>query len=202
MCLGWQLGEHQEWAKYSNFETAVRTPLLVHIPSSVSSMFTPSRCDALVELVDLMPTLSDVCGLAVPQNCPIVSNDTILCTEGHSFVPLLHNASIPWKSAVFSQYPRPSDKPCEYSDSPVLANITIMGYSIRTDQYRYTEWIGFNHTNLAVDWDDIRARELYSHELNDNEDNNLADNPEYEYVVSHLSTQLREGWRKALPDEY
>ena len=164
-------------------------------------MFTLSRCDALVELVDLMPTLSDVCGLIVPSKCPIVSDNIMLCTEGHSFVPLLHNPSIPWKSAVFSQYPRPSDKPCEDTDSPVLANITIMGYSIRTNQYRYTEWVGFNHIDLIVDWGDVHARELYSHEENDDEDDNLANSPEYASVVSRLSTQLREGWHKALPDE-
>lgn len=172
---------------------------MVHIPPSLIKNFMPSRSNALVELVDLFPTLSDVCGLPVPPKCPIVSHNVTLCTEGHSFVPLLHSPSTPWKPAVFSQYPRPSDAPSEDSDSPELADIKILGYSIRTDSYRYTEWVGFNHTTFAVDWKEVHARELYSHQENDWEDTNVANDDKYASVVSRLSTQLREGWRLALP---
>ena len=100
---------------------------------------------------------------------------------------------------MFSQYPRPGDKPSEDTDSPMLANITIMGYSIRVKQYRYTEWIGFNHTDFTADWSDVHARELYSHE-DDNEENvNLAGDEKYADIVSRLTDMLKEGWRAALP---
>ena len=205
---GWQLGENQEWAKYSNFETAVRTPLIVRLPSNRRSLTRqpsgPVYVDALVELVDLMPTLSEVAGLSVPPLCPESSSksaDVSFCTEGVSFVPLLKqtNLSIPWKKAVFSQYPRPSDDPAENSDTPELENIRIMGYSIRTESYRYTEWVGYDTEQYEPRWDEIHARELYNHTTNNREDNNLASSSQYADLISTLSIQLKKGWHKALP---
>lgn len=72
---GWALGEHLEWAKYSNFRVATNIPLLVrvpgltdkkqHISSTIQSGMVSS---ALVELVDLFPTLSELTGIEVPGN--------------------------------------------------------------------------------------------------------------------------------------
>jgi arylsulfatase A-like enzyme len=71
------------------------------------------RTTALVEFVDMYPTLCELCGLAIPEHC-----------EGTSFVPLLENPGLPWKKSVFSQYPRGN----------------VMGYAMRTNRYRYVEW--------------------------------------------------------------
>src|SRR5690606_33832469 len=69
--------------------------------------------EALVEFVDMYPSLCEACGLSVPEHC-----------EGTSFVPLLKDPGRQWKSAAFSQYPRRE----------------AMGYAMRTDRYRYVEW--------------------------------------------------------------
>jgi len=107
---GWQLGEHGQWCKHTNFEVATRSPLIVSVPGAKAS---GAKSDALVEFVDIYPTLCDLCGLPTP--------DTL---EGTSMGPLLDARDRSWKPAVFSQYPRGK----------------AMGHSMRTDRYRYTEW--------------------------------------------------------------
>eukprot|EP00118_Oscarella_pearsei_P016517 m.158361 g.158361 ORF g.158361 m.158361 type:complete len:369 (+) comp38734_c1_seq23:589-1695(+) len=195
---GWQLGENQEWAKYSNFETAVRVPLILRLPERSSG---PVFVNGLVELVDLLPSLSELCGLDVPKQCPGDSSDVTFCSEGLSFVPLLsdRNASMAWKQAAFSQYPRPSDLPKNDSDCPRLVDIKIMGYSMRTDHYRYTEWVGYDSQRFKQNWDDVHAHELYDHSDGSREDQNLAYNEAYAGIVKELSSRLRKGWRAALP---
>jgi arylsulfatase A-like enzyme len=74
-----------------------------------------SRIDALVEFVDIYPTLVDLAGLPMPSEF-----------EGVSLVTLMREPSRRWKSAAFTQHPRGK----------------FMGRSIRTDRYRYTEMDG------------------------------------------------------------
>ena len=72
--LGWALGEHLEWAKYSNFRVATNVPLMIHVPGLTDNMdehnFQTTQnglvSDALVELVDLFPTLAELTGIGVP----------------------------------------------------------------------------------------------------------------------------------------
>ncbi len=109
---GWKLGDYGCWCKHTNLEIDTRVPLIISLPNNEG---TGQTTDALVEFVDIYPTLAELCGLkAVERN------------EGTSMVPLLENPDLPWKKAAFSQYPRGSDK---------------MGYSIRSGKWRYTEWI-------------------------------------------------------------
>ena len=126
------------------------------------------RTRALVECVDMYPTLCELCRLPIPAHC-----------EGHSFVPLLDKPHRPWKTAAFSQYPRRDD---------------VMGYTMRTDRYRYTEW---QHRETG----DILARELYDHELDPQENVNAASQVGYADTVAQLSDQLRQGWQAALPQQ-
>ena len=75
-----------------------------------------------------------------------------------------------------------------------------MGYSMRTQQYRYTEWVGFDPTTFTANWTDVYARELYLHAAGDSgEDNNVAGKSGQASLVKSLSQQLRQGWRAALP---
>lgn len=108
---GFHLGEHGGlWRKHTQFEESTRVPLIVRVPGGASGAGTM----ALVELVDLYPTLVDLCGLPVPVGL-----------EGTSFRPLLEDPSIPWKTAIFSEAQRNG----------------AHGRSVRTARYRYTEWI-------------------------------------------------------------
>ena len=167
--------------------------------------------EQFVELVDMFPTLADLAGLSVPPTCPADSSKTDFCTEGTSLVPLINNVTkhnpstkdgnkiIRWKNGTFSQYPRPSDTPRQDSDLPHLVNITIMGYSLRTADYRYTEWIGFDHIKFEGNWQDVHGRELYLLQTDSQEDFNMADEPQYQTVAKELSVKLRAGWRYSLP---
>ncbi len=107
---GWKLGEHNSWSKHTNFEVDTCAPLLARAPGMPAAGRTTQ---ALVEFVDMYPTLCELCGLPVPDHC-----------EGASFAPLLADPGRPWKTAAFSQYPRGK----------------VMGYAMRTARYRYIEW--------------------------------------------------------------
>ncbi|MDZ4289267.1 MAG: sulfatase, partial [Prosthecobacter sp.] len=110
---GYHLGENGHWTKMTTFELGARVPLIVSRPKQATA---GQRTRALVELVDLYPSLAQLCGLALPENL-----------EGTSFAPLLEKPGQPWKTAAFSQYLRRGKE-------------GFMGRSIRTDRWRYTEW--------------------------------------------------------------
>ena len=107
---GWQLGEHGMWCKHTNFETSTRSMLMISLPAQKNR---GAKTDALVEFVDIYPTLCELAGLPLSDGL-----------EGSSFAPLLDGPGRPWKKAAFSQYPRGD----------------LMGYAMRTDRYRYVEW--------------------------------------------------------------
>ncbi|XP_077983838.1 iduronate 2-sulfatase-like [Glandiceps talaboti] len=162
-----------------------------------------------VELVDIFPTLSELAGLEIPKTCPENPFKVDFCTEGTSFVPVIENVvtgkygrQFLWKNASFSQYPRPSDEPQPNSDLPDLRDIRIMGYTMRTVDYRYTEWLGFDPTHFKVDWSEVHGRELYIYSSDVNEDNNVAGEMQYQDLCQELSQKLRLGWRSALPKSY
>lgn len=107
---GLKLGDYGDWCKHSNFEIDTRAPLIVSAPGMrVRGVSTR----ALVEFVDIYPTLVELAGLPLPDHL-----------QGTSFAPLLQDPKQPWKDAALSQYPRG----------------TTTGRSIRTDRYRFTQW--------------------------------------------------------------
>jgi arylsulfatase A-like enzyme len=163
---GYQLGEQNLWCKHTNFENSTRTVLILSVPDA---RYHGVTCDALVELVDVYPTLCRYADIKPPEGL-----------EGASLKPLMDAPSRPWKRAAFSQYPRPEKK--------------AMGYSIRTDAYRYTEWsTGWETPATAT----VIARELYDHVRDPRETINLADKPDQAEVVKSLAEQLKAGWQAA-----
>jgi iduronate 2-sulfatase len=210
---GWQLSERGEWAKFSNADVATRVPLLVR-PAGVAAA-PPRYSHALVELVDLWPSLAELAGVPQPPLCGPEGGAQRTCVEGSSWAaharPSPPAREPPSKPAVFSQYPRPATSPRGPDDGntdlPSLVNITVMGYSMRTaPARRYTEWVGFrgsyaaNGTILTTGplWDTVHARELYDLEDDPLELRNLADEPARAAEVAVLARQLRRGWRGAL----
>jgi arylsulfatase A-like enzyme len=109
---GWKLNDYGAWCKHTNFEIDTHVPLLLRAPGR---KLRQASTAALVEFVDIFPTLAELCGLGVPPHC-----------EGTSMTPLLDNPARRWKEAAFSQYPRQGN---------------LMGYSMRCGHWRYTEWV-------------------------------------------------------------
>ncbi|KAK5643922.1 hypothetical protein RI129_007767 [Pyrocoelia pectoralis] len=194
---GWSMGEHGEFSKFSNFDIATKVPLIISTPGAISVQKTIPQ---LVELVDLFPTLVDLTKVTNGlERCLADGSNSKLCTEGKSLVPLIFSKSedVSEKTAVFTQYPRPGEYPTlkPNSDKPHLKDINIMGYSIRTNQYRYTEWVGFDHRNFSIDWNKVFGQELYDHNLDPNENMNLVTRPEMNEMINFLRKKLRLGWR-------
>lgn len=158
---GFHLGEHRLWAKTSNFELDAHVPMIIATPDHRGGQ----RTRALVELVDLYPTLLDLGGLP---------NATGL--EGVSLRPLLENPSATVKEAAFNWHPRPAYPPGR-------SNPEAMGYSMRTDRYRYTEWRNFPDGTVL-------ARELYDHQDDPGETVNLAGSKDHAETIHALALQL------------
>lgn len=74
-----------------------------------------------------------------------------------------------------------------------------MGYTLKTNNYRYTAWIPFAHTTCKPDWDVIIAEELYDHRTDRAEDLNIATSPKMLKTKKYLIALLKDGWRSALP---
>jgi iduronate 2-sulfatase len=169
---GYHLGENGLFTKMTNFEIGTRVPLIVDF----SDRGEPGQViDGLVELVDLYPSLVEHAGLPKPTHL-----------EGTSFLPLLVNPKLDWKKAAFSEYLR-------NGSSKLMGRgpDKYRGRSIRTDQYRYTEWIGPKQEDAG--------RELYDHRSDPNETQNLANDPLHVETVHQLSQQLKAGWKAAVP---
>ncbi|GAB0089992.1 iduronate 2-sulfatase [Sergentomyia squamirostris] len=179
---GWSLGEHAEWAKYSNFEVAVRVPLIITTPNIPKKK--KNSIDQPVELIDIFPTLVDLLDLPSIPTCSYNVGDN-LCTEGDSLVPYMKNRNKRnMRKFAFSQYPRPGPYPTDMpnSDKPRLEEIKIMGYSVRNDRFRYTIWIGFNSANFKRDWNMVYGEELYDHSIDSEENINLATRSQFDKI--------------------
>ena len=199
---GWQLGEHNEWSKFTNFEDATHVPFMIHVPG-VTDM--GMRTNALVELIDIFPSLTELAGIQKPPMCS-ENNKLLTCVEGSSVAPLLSNPDQQWKRGAFSQFPRPSSGLNEIPGHPPFDSEhgeNVMGYTIRIDKYRFTEWYRFNRTLGKPHFDEIWGTELYEHTsstVNFNDENtNIANKPEMKSVVDELRKSLQAGWRAALP---
>ena len=164
---GWKLGEHDAWCKHSNMELDTRSPLIVCVPGM---RHAGESTEALVEFVDIYPTLAELCGLPLPKHL-----------EGTSFVPVLDDPGRAWKSAAFSQYPRN------------VRGKRLMGYSMRTDSYRLTRWVDRDDP-MQVD-----AVELFDEQEDPQENTNVATNPARASVLADLTAQWHRGWQAAGP---
>lgn len=106
---GWKLGDHYSWCKHTNFEVDTRVPLMMRVPGAQGGEST----EALVELIDLYPTLCELAGLPIPEH-----------TQGKSFARLFGGDLSSHRASAYSSYPHGK----------------ATGHSIRMGKYRYTEW--------------------------------------------------------------
>jgi arylsulfatase A-like enzyme len=159
---GFKLGDHGGWSKHSNVELDIHIPLMIRVPGMKAS---GKRTKALVETVDIYPTLMDVAGLDQPHEL-----------EGISLLPLTNEPNQEWKEAVFAQFPR-------YAKHQAL-----MGETVRTDRYRYTAWVGVRSGKII-------AQELYDHKINSTESVNLAENSDYINDLKYHEKLRIMGWK-------
>lgn len=212
---GFHLGERAMWCKQSVFESVTRVPLLMRVPW-LSETSSGKRSTAIAELIDLYPTLVSLVG----NSAPSLSLNT--CAEGKDLTALFKNqdalkaseldllggisstddiVDFSKTSFALSQYPRCIEwqnppniwtNPCTFTNT-----FNYMGYSIRTNRWRYTEWRAW--LGSSADWSDkgLNATELYDHGQDDignidydnSENLNVASlNPD---VTSKLSLALR-----------
>ena len=157
---GYHVGEHGGlWHKLSLFEESARVPLVVAAPGRKGAGY---GCRALVELIDLYPTLVELAGLQAPHDL-----------DGSSFSRLLDDPGREGKEAAFTVVAR-SEDPATH-----VKQVDYVGRSIRTDRWRYTEWDG-----------GARGRELYDHEHDELELRNLADDPGHLAIRQQLERRL------------
>jgi iduronate 2-sulfatase len=159
---GWKLGEHGGWCKQTVFEIDTRAPLMIRAPGAKAN---GRQSHALVEFVDIYPTLCELAALPVPTTL-----------EGKSLVPLLSRDDAKVKDAAFSQFPRKHE------------GRDYMGYAMRTERYRYVEWLDATSGRIA-------ALELYDHATDAAENENIAAHPENVTLLKQLGEQM---W-KTLP---
>lgn len=168
---GFHLGEHQLWGKTTNYELDTRVPLIVAAPG-VSRAGT--RAMGLAELIDLYPTLVELCG-----------RPAAIGVEGRSLVPQLSQPELAGKTVAVSQHPHPS-----------YGRATHMGYTLRTARHRYVEWRDWQ-TGV------VTARELYDETTDSAETVNVVEAAAYSGVRRELETHaasiVAEGGRWPTP---
>lgn len=160
---GWHLGDHGLWNKHTNFENATHVPMLMRVPGMKQGIQVQGLC----EFVDIFPTLCDLTGLAIPD-----------WLDGESLVPALKSPDRKLREYAFSQYPRTKK---------------IMGYSIRTDNMRYTEWFdsGYN-TSEPYDPKRVIGREMYDYENDPLETENVIGKASYAKQQKRMEKLFRE----------
>ena len=170
---GWHLGDHNLWCKHTNFEQATHAPLIISSPK-IKSGKTKSQ----TEFVDIFPTLCDLAGLAIPAYL-----------DGKSLMPIMKNNNEIVKEFSVSQYPRSGGDP--ETERLGYAGAKVMGYSIRTSQYRYTIWMGNNfRSSQKFDNTMIVGEELYDYVNDPEEKENVLNEKKYNSISSDLKNKM------------
>ena len=171
---GWHLGDHDLWHKHTNFEEATRAPLIIAGPGIKSG-----KTNSLTEFVDVFPTICDLAGVAIPKNL-----------DGKSLKPLMLNNKAKGKEYAISQYPRKLKKAemakLGYTDAK------MMGYSLRTDQYRYTIWMNNFNSKEAFNESQVYASEMYDYVKDPLEKVNVVKDIAYKITANDMHKKMLE----------
>ncbi len=129
---GWHLGEKDHWHKTTLWEEATRVPLIIRVPG-----YQPGTCDRAVSLLDLYPTLNELCGL-----------EAIAALDGVSLVPLLRDSQADWNRPAVIEFKR--------------GNVAV-----RSDGYRYIRYRNggeelYDHQADPHEWNNLAARTDHS----------------------------------------
>ena len=163
---GYHLYEHGLWQKMSLFENSARVPLVISVPGSKHA---GQACRRTVELVDLHPTLADLCGLKTHSNL-----------DGKSLKPLLDDPQADWDKPALTQVTRGTPT---QTNAPTTKP-SVVGRSIRTERYRFTEWNSGD-----------KGTELYDHDSDPGELKNLANDAAHAATVATMRKELRSRYK-------
>ncbi|MBL9116313.1 MAG: sulfatase [Verrucomicrobiaceae bacterium] len=168
---GYHLGDHGLWQKMSLWENSAHVPLVIRVPGNPNN---GKACPRTVELIDLHPTLADVCGLPAPK------------TDGVSLKPLLDNPDAKWDRPAFTQTTRnlavgTFAKGEGKKSKGKGKGKGFGGVSVRTEKFRYTEW------------DEGRqGATLFDMETDPQEAKDLSKDAAFAEIVAKLKAQLAE----------
>ncbi len=145
---GWHLGDHGTWGKHTAFEKALRSPLIVRIPGGAMNR----ACGAMIESVDIYPTVTAMCGLTAPVGLAGEDFSHLLKDPAADGPTEAFGYHVPWASGL---------------KNPPFCK------TLRTPRYRFTRW------TTEIDGGELVSLELYDHQTDPEEGNNLAEqNPE------------------------
>lgn len=113
---GYHMGEHGLWQKKSVFEESARVPLIIAAPGAAKGVVARSP----VGLIDVYPTLTELCGIKAPGNI-----------QGQSLAPVLKDPGVSGRGWALTQVIREGRR---------NEDNRVFGYSLRTPRWRYTEW--------------------------------------------------------------
>ena len=136
---GWHLGEKQHWGKWTGWERSTKVPLIIAPPKRSAGRFAAagSRCDQPVGLIDLYPTLAELCGVEAPDKL-----------DGQSLVPLLR-------------------EPERSTGRAVVTTFDPGNTSLRTDRWRYIRYADgseelYDHREDPHEWDNLAGSGEYA----------------------------------------
>ena len=196
---GWHLGDMGIWGKATNYEIATRVPLIVWTPNMKAR---GKNSEALVELVDIYPTLCELTNLPVPEGL-----------AGKSFASVLDDHKEEGKEYAVSQFPNPALR--EWAANPLSPGMRqtffgpliegvedrikrqqgklwdrelfenhLMGYTLRTKRYRLVAWLDYRNVD-----EEPLFLELYDHTKDSLETRNVA--TQFPEITRSLLNRLR-----------
>jgi arylsulfatase A-like enzyme len=135
---GWHLGEKEHWRKHTLWEVATRTPLIISTPNGVKGQL----CERPVSLLDIYPTLIDLCALPERKNL-----------DGQSLKPLLQNPQSEWSK-------------------PVLITYGHQNHALQTERWRYIQYRDgtselYDHSKAPNEWTNLSNNPEYTSVINE-----------------------------------
>jgi arylsulfatase A-like enzyme len=132
---GWHLGEKQKYGKTQLWQESCRVPMMVKVPGVTRNR---TRCNGIVNLIDMYPTLLELCGL--PENPE---------NEGRSFAKLIYNPEMKW-------------------NTPTLTDYNYGGHRVYDGRYSYivfteqgTEEL-YDHKTDPMEWNNLAQEDAYT----------------------------------------
>ena len=169
---GWHLGDHDLWHKHTVFEQATRAPLIIAAPG-----IKAGKTNSQSEFVDVFPTICNLAGLPIPNQL-----------DGKSLKPLMLDNKASVKEYSISQYPRKLKK--EEVKKMGYEKGDLMGYTLRTNKYRYTIWMNDFTSKQTFEVKKVYTTELYDYVKDPLEKVNVVNDKNYTTTSTELKAKM------------